>query len=122
MARVGGEDGPQSSAEEMSGLRAVPDLGVERERRAPRPLVLAFRRRCGWCGVQLRAWQVNLCRGCREVAFGDAGLYLRSGGPRWRQMERWEGDPDRWRWPKALLTTVSHLRRALFTILHGYRP
>lgn len=25
---------------------------------------LPFRRRCGWCGVRLRGWQLNLCQLC----------------------------------------------------------
>jgi len=29
------------------------------------PLTFGFRRRCGWCGVVLRAWQLNLCRQCK---------------------------------------------------------
>lgn len=56
---------------------------------------LGFRRRCGWCGVQLRAWQLNLCRVCRFRADGNAGIYLSGGGPPCREGARWNAAPDR---------------------------
>jgi hypothetical protein len=52
-----------------------------------------FRRRCSWCGVQLRGWQINLCRACK-LRTGDAGIYLQSGGPPCRERSRWEAEPD----------------------------
>lgn len=58
---------------------------------------LGFRRRCAWCGVQLRGWQLNLCRLCKGPATGDAGIYLSSGGPPCRQGSRWNAQPDKWR-------------------------
>lgn len=36
------------------------------------PLELGFRRRCGWCFVPLRAWQMNLCRLCKMAVKWDA--------------------------------------------------
>jgi hypothetical protein len=56
---------------------------------------LPFRRRCGWCGVRLRAWQLNLCRICRPRATGDCGIYLSSGGPPCSHGARWDAEPDR---------------------------
>ena len=55
-----------------------------------------FRRRCGWCGVTLRGWQLNLCRQCRQYSRGDAGIYLQSGGPPCSRASRWDADPDTW--------------------------
>lgn len=60
------------------------------------PLRFGFRRRCGWCGVVLRGWQLNLCRRCKERT-QDAGLYLQSGGPWCSSQSRWEDEPDVWR-------------------------
>lgn len=82
---------------------------------------LGFRRRCAWCGVQLRAWQLNMDRACK-LRTGDAGLYLQSGGPPCSEGSRWDGDPDRFVWPGVLLTVWSFLRRAAFTVLTGHRP
>jgi hypothetical protein len=56
-------------------------------------LELGFRRRCSWCGVQLRGWQVNLCQLCGPRT-GDAGIYLQSGGPPCGQAARWNEPPD----------------------------
>lgn len=53
-----------------------------------------FRRRCGWCGVPLRGWQLNLCQLCKPRATGDAGIYLQSGGPPCGQAARWTDVPD----------------------------
>ena len=52
---------------------------------------IAFRRRCGWCGVKLRGWQRNLCRRC----------YLGTNDP-WpssspcNEGSRWNAEPDHW--------------------------
>ena len=54
----------------------------------------AFRRRCGWCGVQLRAWQRNLCRRC---ALG-VGEPMVTTSP-CNEQSRWNADPDHWQWP-----------------------
>lgn len=40
---------------------------------APQPLRFGFRRRCAWCFVELRGWQLNLCRRC--------GRHVRAGHP-----------------------------------------
>ena len=50
-----------------------------------------FRRRCAWCGVQLRAWQMNLCRTCHRPAA------LAHVGPPCPEGSRWGQAPDRWR-------------------------
>lgn len=55
---------------------------------------LGFRRRCAWCGVQLRWWQLNLCRLCGPRAKGDAGIYLSAGGPPCPHASRWDAVPD----------------------------
>ena len=48
---------------------------------------LGFRRRCGWCGVQLRWWQLNLCRTC--------GLRVNDfGSPPCSEGHRWDAEPD----------------------------
>ena len=54
-----------------------------------------FRRRCAWCGVVLRSWQVNLCQLCGPAA--------RSGfsGPPVGHASRWEDAPDSWPWARA---------------------
>jgi hypothetical protein len=57
---------------------------------------LGFRRRCAWCGVQLRGWQLNLCRLCGPRAKGSAGIYLSAGGPPCAQGSRWDATPDGW--------------------------
>lgn len=46
-----------------------------------------FRRRCGWCGVQLRGWQLNLCRLCRPAA-------LYSPSPPCLHGSRWDAPAD----------------------------
>lgn len=56
-------------------------------------LLLGFRRRCAWCGVQLRGWQLNMCRGCKAHT-ADAGIYLQSGGPPCPHGSRWDAAPD----------------------------
>jgi hypothetical protein len=50
---------------------------------------LGFRRRCGWCGVQLRWWQLNLCRVCRIY-----GVVLDMPSPPCLQRSRWDAAPD----------------------------
>jgi hypothetical protein len=57
---------------------------------------LGFRRRCAWCGVQLRGWQLNLCKLCGPRAKGSAGIYLSAGGPPCSQGARWDEKPDDW--------------------------
>lgn len=56
---------------------------------APRPR-FGFRKRCGWCGVQLRRWQLDLCRRCRDAHNGG-------GSAPYPQGSRWEAEPDPWR-------------------------
>lgn len=51
---------------------------------------LGFRRRCAWCGVMLRAWQLNMCRRCRSAEQGRASAPC-------GQASRWREEPDRWR-------------------------
>jgi hypothetical protein len=65
------------------------------------PLRFGFRRRCAWCGVVLRGWQLNLCRLCKRPATGDAGVYLQGGGPPCPPASRWEAEPDHWRRPST---------------------
>ncbi|QXN74299.1 membrane protein [Gordonia phage ObLaDi] len=48
-----------------------------------------FRRRCSWCGVQLRLWQINLCRRCRPAVSEPA---VRSSPT--PEGSRWDADPD----------------------------
>lgn len=93
MAPMGGKDGQGPHAEQVPRLRAVRDLDVERPGRPSGSVVLGFRRRCGWCGVHLRAWQVNLCRACKPRT-GDCGIYLQSGGAPCGEAERWYAEPD----------------------------
>lgn len=57
------------------------------------PPTLGFRRRCSWCGVQLRGWQMNLCRLCKTPAV------MPYAGPPCRRASRWGAAPDAWRWP-----------------------
>jgi hypothetical protein len=51
-----------------------------------------FGRRCGWCAVQLRWWQLNNCRKCKaainEPIFRTSPCRM---GERLREL------PDRWR-------------------------
>lgn len=55
-----------------------------------RPPTFPFRRRCGWCGVQLRLWQANLCRLCaHKVHTPDFPQ-----SPPCPQGSRWLADPD----------------------------
>lgn len=59
---------------------------------ATTPLRFGFRRRCGWCGVVLRGWQLNLCRRCKErvsLSWADPWTVSKS---------RWDDQPDEWRW------------------------
>lgn len=53
---------------------------------------LPFRRRCGWCAVPLRAWQLNLCQTCKPAVLG-------SPSPPCGEGARWAEKPDaRPRW------------------------
>lgn len=54
---------------------------------------LGFRRRCAWCGVQLRGWQLNLCRKCKTATGSGIGGILSS--PPCTQGSRWDRDPDK---------------------------
>jgi hypothetical protein len=54
--------------------------------------VLGVRRRCFWCGVKLRAWQLNACRQCRRAHRNNAP------SPPFPRASRWDDPPDRWRW------------------------
>lgn len=49
-----------------------------------------MRRRCGWCGVRLRWWQVNLCRVCRIYTQVGRGISRSC-----REGARWDAAPDR---------------------------
>ncbi|QWS68228.1 hypothetical protein SEA_VANLEE_111 [Gordonia phage VanLee] len=50
---------------------------------------LGFRRRCGWCGVQLRIWQRNNCKRCRLAIEEPA---VRSSPT--PEGSRWDAEPD----------------------------
>lgn len=50
-----------------------------------------FRRRCGWCGVTLRGWQLNLCRRCKSAVKEMPG---RLTSPPCKSQSRWEETPD----------------------------
>jgi hypothetical protein len=53
-------------------------------------LRFGFRRRCAWCGVALRGWQVNCCRRCkRAVKFSPSPWCVSA--------SRWTAAPDTWR-------------------------
>ena len=52
-------------------------------------LRVGFRRRCAWCGVVLRNWQLNRCRMCKRHI-------LYSNSPPCLHGSRWEAEPDRW--------------------------
>jgi hypothetical protein len=119
MAPLGGEDEPDAQAAEVPRLRVVRDLGSEVT--GARPLVLGFRRRCAWCGVQLRGWQLNMDRACK-LRTGDAGLYLQCGGPPCGQGARWDDEPDRFEMPGVLVTAWSFLRKVAFLMTRGYWP
>ena len=58
------------------------------------PLSFGFRRRCSWCGVVLRGWQLNLCRRCK-LATIETPIGLTS--PPCGRGSRWDAEPDRWR-------------------------
>jgi hypothetical protein len=55
---------------------------------ADSPLRFGFRRRCAWCGVVLRGWQLNRCRMCKRAI-------LYSPSPPCAHASRWESEPDR---------------------------
>lgn len=48
---------------------------------------LGFRRRCCWCAVQLRGWQLNACRGCKRAI-------VYSPSPAFPSRSRWDAEPD----------------------------
>lgn len=60
------------------------------------PVSYGFRRRCSWCGVVLRGWQLNKCQLCRQ-AMREPGL-PRLSQPPCPQASRWDAHPDEWRW------------------------
>lgn len=45
-------------------------------------------RRCNWCGVELRWWQINHCRRCGQA------VRLNEPGPPCKSGSRWYEDPD----------------------------
>lgn len=49
-----------------------------------------FRRRCGWCGVPLKWWQLNLCRMCRPAVVLDAPSPPCGYGSRWHEEDEYE--------------------------------
>lgn len=48
-----------------------------------------MRRRCWWCAVTLRWWQLNSCRRCKRA------LIAAHVGPPCPSRSRWYADPDR---------------------------
>jgi hypothetical protein len=54
---------------------------------APSPLRFGFRRRCAWCGVVLRGWQLNCCRRCKRAVVYSPSPWCVSGS-------RWDAEPD----------------------------
>lgn len=50
-----------------------------------------MRRRCGWCGTQLKWWQMNLCHDCKRDFVYDAPTPKHREGSRW---ERWLERPE----------------------------
>jgi hypothetical protein len=67
------------------------DKNMKEPGRTSSPLRFGFRRRCAWCGVVLRGWQLNLCRLCDPKAKNDLG------GPPCPSRSRWDAEPDAWR-------------------------
>ena len=55
-------------------------------------LRFGFRRRCAWCAVVLRGWQLNLCRRCK------VRVVLPHADPWCMSMSRADAEPDRGRW------------------------
>ncbi len=75
----------------MSDFRAR-DAGGELDGTGyPRRPERVFVRRCGWCGVRLRRWQVNLCQLCGPaVRSSDFRTSPCTEGSRWNHpMDRW---------------------------------
>lgn len=56
-----------------------------------------MKRRCEWCAVRLRWWQIAYCRNCNH-ALSEGGLYLQNGGPPAPHRGRADAEPDRF-WP-----------------------
>ena len=54
------------------------------------PLRFGFRRRCAWCGVVLRGWQLNCCRTCKHAV-------VFSPSPPFAHASRWDDEPDPWK-------------------------
>jgi predicted RNase H-like HicB family nuclease len=54
---------------------------------APSSLRFGFRRRCAWCGVVLRGWQLNCCRRCKRAVDYSPSPWCGSGS-------RWDAEPD----------------------------
>lgn len=52
------------------------------------PLRFGFRRRCAWCGVILRGWQLNLCRRCKQA------VKWNKPSPPVLSRSRWDAEPD----------------------------
>lgn len=60
---------------------------------------LGFRRRCSWCGVVLRGWQLNMCRLCKTAASVEwLGAPCVHGS-------RWDEAPDEWIWTRGWFRT-----------------
>lgn len=57
-----------------------------------RKSTFGFRKRCGWCGVELRRWQRDLCRNCRAHANDPGASSPCVHG------SRWDAEPDVWKW------------------------
>lgn len=70
----------------VEGCTCIPDLSGRVS-----SLRFGFRRRCAWCGVVLRGWQLNLCRLCGPKAKHELG------GPPCQSGSRWDAEPDAWR-------------------------
>jgi hypothetical protein len=50
-----------------------------------------YRRRCAWCAVKLRSWQLNLCRKCKHH------VVLNLPSPAYPLRSRWDDQSDRMR-------------------------
>jgi hypothetical protein len=78
-----------------------PDYGLDYELDGTGYPTRVFVRRCGWCGVRLRRWQVNLCQLC--------GPAVRSSDFRTSpcvEGSRWAAPMDRWPWGRAATSRV----------------
>lgn len=53
-------------------------------------------RRCGWCSVRLRWWQLRMCRHCRRRAVWAAEEPEEGTQPPCTHASRWHEEPDPW--------------------------